>query len=109
MKKVFCALFLAALLGSCGTDNSSNVQFTLDGNGCLVQARNFDWTEESTSATERTVNYRWECASYTSPITGDSVSEKRVTLTFMSEQRACGSTSEIVGAGYCTDTKLHLN
>jgi hypothetical protein len=108
MKKVFCALFLAALLGSCGTDNSSNVQFTLDGNGCLVQASNFDWTEESPSGTFRTVNYRWECGEYTSPFTGNLVSNKRVTLTFVGT--AClRLTAEIVGDGYCTDTKLKLN
>jgi len=108
MKKVFCALLLAALLGSCGTDNSSNVQFTLDGNGCLVLASNFDWAQESTTATERTVNYRWECASYTSPITGGSFSERRVTLTFIGA--AClRLSSEIVGEGYCTDTKLKVN
>jgi len=108
MKRVFCALLLAALLGSCGTDNSSNVQFALDGNGCLVQASNFDWTEESVSDNFRTVNYRWECGEYTSPITGNSVTAKRVTLTFVGTT-CLRLTSEIVGDGYCTDTKLKVN
>lgn len=108
MKKVFCALFLAALLASCGTDNSSDVQFTLDGNGCLVQASNFDWTEESVSGNFQTVNYRWECGEYTSPITGNPVTASRVTLTFVGTS-CLRLTSEIVGAGFCTDTKLHLN
>ena len=108
MKKVFCALLLAALLGSCGVDNSSDVQVSLDGNGCLIQASNFDWVEESTTETERTVNYRWECADHTSLRTGEPVSAKRVTLTFIGAS-CLQLSAEVIGAGFCTDTKLQLN
>jgi hypothetical protein len=108
MKKVFCALLLAASLGSCGVDNSSSVQVALDGNGCLIQASNFDWFEESTTGTERTVNYRWECADHTSLRTGESVEAKRVTLTFIGAS-CLQLSAEVIGAGFCTDTKLQLN
>ena len=108
MKKAICAVFLTALLASCGTDNSSSVQFTVDGNGCLVQADGFDWTEESETPTSRTVIYRWECATYDSPVTGESFGDARVTLIF-SGGACLALTSEIVGEGFCTDTKLKIN
>jgi len=108
MKKVLCALFLVLALAACGTDNSSNVGFALDGNGCLIEARNFDWTEQSLSGTFRTVNYRWECGEYTSPFTGDSVIEKRVTLTFTGTS-CLQLASEMISEGYCTQGKTVSN
>ena len=89
-------------------EHLSTPQQTLDGNGCLIQASNFDWVEESTTETERTVNYRWECADHTSLRTGEPVSAKRVTLTFIGAS-CLQLSAEVIGAGFCTDTKLQLN
>ena len=108
MKKFALVLILAAALGACGTDNSSSVTVRLDGNGCLIEARDFDWSEESQSATLRTVNYRWECGSYTSLRSGRGFSDSRVTLTFTGTT-CLQLTAEIIGAGYCTSPKTTVN
>jgi hypothetical protein len=101
MKRALCSLLLAVLLASCsGEDNSSTVRFSLDGNGCLIQAVDFDWTEESISGDFRTVNYRWDCGEYVSPFSGRSVVEKDVTLTFTGT--ACLQlTAEVIVPGSC--------
>jgi hypothetical protein len=101
MKRTLCALFLAVLLASCsGEDNSSAVRLSLDGNGCLIQAVDFDWTAESISGDFRTVNYRWNCGEYVSPLSGRSVAEKDVTLIFTGT--ACLQlTAEVILPGSC--------
>jgi hypothetical protein len=102
MKQTLRVLLLAVLLASCSrdTDNSSTVQISLDANGCLIQAADFDWTAESISGDFRTVNYRWFCSEYVSPITGRSMVEKDVTLTFTGT--AClQPTAEVIVPGSC--------
>lgn len=106
MKKVLPVIILAALLTACGSDNSSTVRFSVDGNGCLIRADNFDWTEESLSGSFRTVNFRWECGEYTSPFSGETVEDKRVTLTFTGTT-CLQLTSELVNAGFCEQGKIN--
>jgi len=109
MIRFLLVLMLGLVLPACGTDNSSSVRFQLDGNGCLVAATDFDWTSEAIdSAGVRTVNYRWECADYTSPLTGRDFSEKRVTLTFIGSDCLL-LTGELVGEGYCLQGKTPVN
>jgi hypothetical protein len=106
MKRILCVFLLFIVPAACGSDNSSTVELAFDGNGCLVQAGNFDWTEEWEVDGFRTVNYRWECAEYTSPITGESLSDRRVTLTFTGT--ACLElTSELVNEGFCEEAKIN--
>jgi hypothetical protein len=102
MKRILCSFFLALLLASCSrdTDNSSTVRFSLDGNGCLIQASGFDWTDESIAEDFRTVNYRWYCGEYISLLTGRAEVEKDVTLTFTGT--ACLQlAAEVVLPGSC--------
>ncbi len=104
MKKILCALVLL-LVPACGTDNSSRVGLQFDGAGCLVAATGFDWSSETVSeAGVRTQNYRWECAEYSSPLTGRSVKEKQVTLTFVGADCLLFE-SELVLEGRCQQGK----
>lgn len=98
-------LVLLLLLSACGEENSSTVGLEFDGAGCLVAAKDYDWTSETVSKEGlRTVNYLWECASYLSPLTGRQWKEKQVTLTFMGTD-CLRLEAELVQEGRCLQGK----
>jgi len=101
MKRGALVLLLVLSAFACGKDNNTTAAFALDGNGCLINAIDYDWTATSiTSQGLRTVNYVWECADYVN-LLGNPVTQKQVTLTFTGA--ACLQlTSEMVLTGYCT-------
>ena len=101
MKRAALVLLLTLSAFACGKDNNTTARYALDASGCLVNAFDFDWTATSIGGDGvRTVNYRWDCASYVNTL-GIPVTEKRVTLTF-SGTTCLQLSAEQVGAGYCT-------
>jgi hypothetical protein len=103
MKKMLFVLLMAALLPACSTDNSSTVRYNVDANGCLVNASGYDWTAESAvDIGIQTVNFRWDCADYVSPISELSVDQSRVTLTF-NGVGCLQLTAELIEVGWCTE------
>lgn len=104
MRKILLALLLL-LPTACGKDNASTVGLEFDGAGCLVAAIDYEWSSEAVSKEGvRTVNYRWECASYSSPLTGRDLKEKQVTLSFVGTS-CLVLDSELILEGRCFQGK----
>jgi hypothetical protein len=101
MKRIALVILLVVSAFACGKDNNSEARYALDGNGCLINAFDYDWTATSISGQGlQTVNYVWQCADYVN-LLGVPLTQKQVTLTF--EGAACLQlTSEMVLTGYCT-------
>lgn len=101
MKKIALVFLLVVSAFACGKDNDTRVAYALDGNGCLINALDYDWTATSiTSQGLQTVNYVWQCADYVN-LLGVPVTQKKVTLTFTGAT-CLQLTAEMIGAGYCT-------
>ena len=104
MKKL--VILLAALaVCACGKDNSSTVSIQIDGNGCFIAASDFDERSEFSRESRRTVNYVWDCADYTSPLSGIEYDRKRVSLTF-TDTTCLQLQSEMVTEGICFEGKV---
>jgi len=101
MKRLFLVLSLTALALACGKDNSSKVNYAVDGSGCLIDARGYDWQQRDIADEGLiTQNYRWDCADFTDIERDISVQERQVTLTFTGTT-CLELTSVLVLSGYC--------
>ena len=49
MKRIALVILLVVSAFACGKDNNSEARYALDGNGCLINAFDYDWTATSIS------------------------------------------------------------